>query len=141
MTSLVINNPNVTVTVSPSGLYGKSDVGFFIYQAGEPLNAGVAVVIFGGKAIKFDPYNPLHTNGIAGVTKHSADTGDFVEIVFAGVMLDAAFVFPPDVSLYAGAGGQITAVPLPPPAIFANVGLSLGSNKILVNIKAIVKTH
>lgn len=116
----------------PAGPEGGSTV---VYEAGEDLSSGRAVVIDGGEAIYFQPADATHAGRCFGVTVTSGSAGQDVEIQLSGELEDAAFSFSGEGPVWAGEDGELFETP-PGSGLVQQVGASTAADTIRINIQA-----
>lgn len=148
---LVIDFPGGTPT----------DVGLLqIYRGatgpkGDSGNAAVIVAtqaLGGYRCLRFDAASSLqyadsndltHARKIMGVTKQAYNSGDNVELVRFGELVDAGWAWNTTLPVYLGHNGVFTqTVPTFPDAAFLLVlGMPLSATKLLINIREPLALH
>lgn len=107
--------------------------GKFVYEAGETLSSGRAVIIDNGQAFYFQPSDPTHAGRLFGVTLTSATTGQNVSIQTMGEVTDSAYSFSSDLPVYVRADGELFNTP-GASGLVQIVGASTGADKLYINI-------
>jgi hypothetical protein len=108
--------------------------GIYIFQAGENVSEGRAVILDNDQVFLFDPTDATHYNRALAVTKGSATSGANVTVQLFGKMISAAFSFTPDLPVFAAASGVLSHTPNPSGAA-QYIGVSTAADTLFINKK------
>lgn len=121
-------------TQGPQGIPGPPGGQVVLYEAGQDLSSGRAVVIDGGDAFYFQPGTALHAGRVVGVTKTAALSGNDVQVQLSGEFTDAGLGLTVDRPVFAGANGVLSVTPSPT-GIVQMMGVSISADEMIIQIQ------
>jgi hypothetical protein len=103
-------------------------------EAGETISAHKLVYINNlGKAMIATSNGTYDESRCVGIARNAVTSGNIGAFIAFGEVTDPIFTFPGGSDLFLGVNGSVTSTP-PSSGYLTQVGNSLGSNKILINI-------